>query len=278
VLDLAQLEILKIVIIVTERANCLCIYHDLDADPFNNIFEILKRINSMKIAIMQPYFFPYIGYFQLVNAVDKFIFYDDVAFIKQGWINRNRILLNGKDHLITLKLDGASSFKLINEIEIIQKNGTLLKTIIQAYSKAPFFNEFVPLVQEVFDAMNKLSSISKIAEFSVKKVSEYLNLSTIFETSSDVYSTSKLLRKEERIFAICKRNNADTYINPDGGKELYDKRSFRKEGITLFFIKNQISEYTQFKNYFIPGLSIIDVMMFNPPNLVREMICRYELV
>jgi WbqC-like protein family len=231
----------------------------------------------MKVAIMQPYFFPYIGYFQLVNAVDKFVFYDDVTFIKQGWINRNRILLNDKEHLITLKLDGASSYRLINEIAVSQKNDNLIKTIIQAYSKAPFFNEVIPLIQDVFTEMNYLNKISKIAEISVKKVSEYLNLCGVFETSSEVYSATKLLRKEERLIAICKENNADSYINPSGGKDLYNKNSFRKEGINLFFIKNQITGYKQFRNDFIPGLSIIDVMMFNSPDLVREMVCQYEL-
>jgi len=231
----------------------------------------------MKVAIMQPYLFPYIGYFQLVNAVDKFIFYDDVTFIKQGWINRNRILLDDKEHLITIRLNGASSNRLINEIAVSQKNDNLIKTIIQAYSKAPFFNETIPLIQNVFTEMKCLNKISKIAEISVKMVSEYLNLNTIFETSSEVYTATKHLKKEERLIAICKKNNADTYINPSGGKDLYNKSSFSKEGINLLFIKNHITGYKQFKNAFIPGLSIIDVTMFNSHNQLREMVCQYEL-
>jgi hypothetical protein len=231
----------------------------------------------MKVAIMQPYLFPYIGYFQLVNAVEKFIFYDDVNFIKQGWINRNRILVDNKPHLLTLKLNGASSYRLINEIAVVQKNDDLLKTIIQAYSKAPFFNEVIPIIQEVFTAMNSLNKISEIAEISVTIVSEYLNLKTIFETSSEVYALTKKFTREERLIEICKENNADAYINPSGGKELYNKDNFRKEGINLHFIKNHITGYKQFKNAFIPGLSIIDVLMFNSRNQVREMVCQYEL-
>jgi WbqC-like protein family len=231
----------------------------------------------MKIAIMQPYFFPYIGYFQLVYAVDKFVFYDDVTFIKQGWINRNRVLLKNSDHYITLRLNGASSNKLINEINAIPTNDKLIKTIAQAYFNAPFFKEVFPLIENTFSIMNELRSISRIAESTVKKISEYLNLTTIFETSSELYSKTKSLGREERLIEICLRNAADTYINPFGGKELYNRDRFKNEGINLLFIKNQLPVYTQFKNEFIPGLSIIDVMMFNSTEKVREMLCQYEL-
>lgn len=231
----------------------------------------------MKLAIMQPYFFPYIGYFQLIDAVDKFIFYDDVTFIKQGWINRNRILLNNKDHLITLKLKNSSSNKLISEIEICKDNHSLIKTLVQAYSKAPFFNEVMKLIQDVFHSIDELKTISEIAEISVKKVSWYLNLETTFETSSEIYPETQYLRKEERLIAICKINNAGTYINPSGGKILYDKKIFEHEGIELFFIKNHIPVYRQFQGEFIPGLSIIDILMFNPPDVIRAMIQKYEL-
>jgi len=227
---------------------------------------------------MQPYFFPYIGYFQLINTVDKFVFYDDVTFIKQGWINRNRILLNGKDYLITLKLNGSSSFKLIHEIEVFKQNGNLIKTIIQAYSKAPFFNEVIILIQEVFATFNELKSISKIAEISVKKVSQYLNLTTVFESSSEVYSMTKNLRKDDRLISICKKNEADTYINPSGGRDIYDKNIFSEKGIRLFFINNHITSYNQFNNVFVPGLSIIDVMMFNSKEKISEMLNQYELI
>ena len=70
----------------------------------------------MKLAIMQPYLFPYLGYFQLIAAVDKFVFYDDVNFIKNGWINRNRLLISGKVNYITIPLSGASSFLKINQV------------------------------------------------------------------------------------------------------------------------------------------------------------------
>jgi hypothetical protein len=226
---------------------------------------------------MQPYFLPYIGYFQLINAVDKFIFYDDVSFINKGWINRNRILLNGKDHLFTIALKSASQNKLINQIEICKQNNKIVKTIKQAYSKAPYFKDVFTLIQQVFDKMNETKSISKIAEISVKMVSNYLNLSTFFITSSEKYSYTQNLYREKRLIDICQENGANIYINSSSGKILYNHESFKENGIKLFFIKNNINTYKQFNNDFIPRLSIIDVMMFNDKKTITEFLNNYEI-
>ncbi len=232
----------------------------------------------MKIGIMQPYFFPYIGYFQLINAVDKFIFYDDVNFIKNGWVNRNRVLMNGKDVYFTVKLRNASPNRLINEIEIHPGNEKLIKTITQAYSRAPYFNEVISLIQSVLETMDEIKNISEIAALSVKKVSEYLDLRINFETSSRQYGHTKKLKSAERIIMICRETGADKYINAYGGRELYNRDEFRDRGIGLFFIKNSISTYKQRENDFVAGLSIIDVMMFNPKNEIRKMLNEYELI
>lgn len=232
----------------------------------------------MRLAIMQPYFFPYIGYFQLIKSIEKFIFYDDVAYIKQGWINRNKILLNGQEHLFTLKLNGSSSYKPINEIKLYNQNEKVLKTIIQAYSKAPLFEEVFPLIHDVFAETNESMSISKIAEKSIKKVSQYLNLEAVYESSSEVYSFTKNLKKEDRLIAICKVNDAKIYINSIGGSTLYDKKTFSKNGINLLFIKNTFPKYKQFNNNFISGLSIIDVMMFNSKEKISSMLNQFELI
>lgn len=109
----------------------------------------------MKLAIMQPYFFPYIGYFQLIHAVDKFIILDDVNYINRGWINRNKIIINGEAKWFTLSLDKASQNKLIKEINISSKDvfhEKLLKTLKIFYGKAPYFNQ-------VYDLLNKLFKI-----------------------------------------------------------------------------------------------------------------------
>jgi len=232
----------------------------------------------MKIAVMQPYLFPYLGYFQLINAVDKFIFYDDVNYIKQGWINRNRILMNGKDNMFTISLKDASSFKLINEIEMNRGNEKLVKTITQAYSKAPYFNDVFPLIGKIFDEANEIKKISTIAQLSVVRVFEYLGITRIFEVSSQVYSHTKHLGRAERLMAICKENGADTYINSYGGQELYSKSEFYEKGIALHFIKNNLPVYKQFKDDFVPGLSIIDVLMFNSKDEIKEMLNHYELI
>lgn len=140
-----------------------------------------------KTAIMQPYFFPYIGYWQLINAVDEFLIYDDVNYIKGGWINRNNILLNSQKHLITLPLEGSSSFVHINQIRTVdnkKNNEKLLKTIEQAYKKAPYFNDIAPIIQEtIFHPSDK---ITDVIFYSIRRVSEYLGIKTKFILSSSL--------------------------------------------------------------------------------------------
>lgn len=230
----------------------------------------------MKLAIMQPYFFPYIGYFQLVNAVDKFVFYDDVSFINRGWINRNRIIINSEVNYITVNLLGASQNKLINEIGIIDNREKLKKTILLAYRKAPLFEQFWPIIEDVFNY--KTETISELAAFSVIKTFEYLGVTTVFEFSSQKYADTSNLRKDERLIEICKRNNATEYINPIGGTELYEKAQFSGHGINLHFLRTNPIQYRQFGEVFIPNLSIIDLVMFNPIEQIQEMLDNFELI
>ncbi len=232
----------------------------------------------MKLAIMQPYLFPYIGYFQMVNAVDKFVFYDDVNFIKGGWINRNRILAADKPLYINVLLNGASPYKLIKDITVnVKRINKTIKTISQYYSKAPFYNEVIDLINNILLNIKTGDYISKIAGQSIIEVSRFLNIETTFEYSSEHYDDSKGMEKAERLIEICKRNNADTYINAYGGIELYSKDYFNKKGINLFFIQSQSIEYKQFNNEFIPFLSIIDVLMFNSKEKTQDYLNKYEL-
>ena len=230
----------------------------------------------MKLAVMQPYFFPYIGYFQLIRAVDKFVFYDDVNFIKKGWINRNRILLNNQAAYITVQLKGASQFKQINCVEFTDNRGKLKKTIEQAYKKAPHFNSVWPVINDCLDL--KTNFISELAIHSVVQVSNYLNLNTLFETSSIHYPGTKNLKRAERLKEICRNNNASQYINPIGGTELYGKDDFTPIGVDLYFIKSKDTRYAQYLNEFVPGLSIIDVMMFNSVVAIKSLLNNYELI
>jgi len=230
----------------------------------------------MKLGIMQPYFLPYIGYFQLVKAADKFIFYDDVNYIKNGWINRNRILLKGEAHYITVNQKGASPNKHINEIEIIDNRNKLRKTIISAYNKAPYFKDAWPLIEKIIEFQT--NKISELAEYSVIQTCKYLGINTKFEFSSKDYRQTSNLKLEKRLIAICNINKASEYINPIGGIELYEKKTFFKEGINLSFLKTGSITYRQFNNAFIENLSIIDVIMFNSKERINPMLDCFNLL
>lgn len=232
----------------------------------------------MKLAIMQPYLFPYLGYFQLIHAVDTFVFYDDVNFIKRGWINRNQILIDNKAALFTVPLKKPSQNKLINEIETAIDEKWLtqfFKTIEQNYKNAPYFKETFQLLKRVFE--KKQAKISSIAIDCVLQISKYLKLNTQFEVSSIAYPDSDDFSKAERLIAICKEKGYNHYINPSGGKELYQKNTFKKEGITLSFIENELLPYKQFENEFVNGLSIIDVLMFNTREETMKLMSQYSL-
>lgn len=224
---------------------------------------------------MQPYLFPYIGYFQLINAVDKFVVYDDVSYINRGWINRNNILVNNKKHLFTVVLDHSSPHKLINETTIKDNFVDLLKTIRFSYIKAPYFQKIFSLLEGILTYQNR--SLSHFIANSLITISNYLDIKTEFFISSAVDKDNSLKGKD-KIFHICKILGAKKYLNAIGGIELYDKSDFAANNIELSFLSTKPIIYKQFNNEFIPMLSIIDVMMFNPQDKIREMLNAYELV
>ncbi len=232
----------------------------------------------MKVAIMQPYFLPYIGYFQLISAVDKFIIYDDVNFINRGWINRNNILINGKAGLISVPLNCASQNKRIKDIAPVSNQkwkNTLLKTIEQNYKKAPHFDMVYPMLMKVINT--NACTISEFNYQGIKAVCTYLGISTTLIPSSELYANSEL-KGQYRILDICQKEKANHYINPTGGMELYNQEAFRKEGISLSFIKSELPRYNQFKDEFTPALSIIDVLMFCDVNFIStEQLNKYKL-
>lgn len=231
----------------------------------------------MKIGIMQPYFFPYIGYWQLMNAVDKYVIYDDVNYIKGGWINRNQILMSGKPNIINLKMNGASSNKLINEVSVdnnsIWKN-KLLKTIEYSYKKAPYFEVVFPIIKDIifYDEINLAINLAN----SIKRIAEYLDIKTEFILSSNIEKDNNL-KGQDKIIEICKILNASEYYNAIGGLELYSTENFESNGIELRFLRTEFIEYEQFSNEFISNLSIIDVLMFNSKDKVKEMLGKYTL-
>lgn len=230
----------------------------------------------MKLGIMQPYFFPYIGYWQLINLVDKYVIYDDVNYIKGGWINRNKILINGEATFLNLYLSLASPNKKINEIEIDSgiRNQKNLKRIAMAYKKAPYYEETYPLLEELLTS--KETNLAKLNGKIIKEISNYLSMNTEFVYSSEIEKNGQL-KGQDKIIDICKRQGASDYYNAIGGKALYDQKSFRSEGIRLHFLKTKEIRYKQFDSDFVPNLSIIDLLMFNGREGTKELLKCYTL-
>ena len=237
----------------------------------------------MTLAIMQPYFLPYIGYMQLMNAVDTFVLYDDVAFINRGWINRNRLLINGQEYLFTVPLKDASQNKRINEVRLADDpkwRSKLLKTVEQGYRKAPYYGTAMPLTEKIVNFAT--DSIADLVHNSLVELNQYLGLTTRLVASSSVYENSHL-KAQERILDICRQEGATRYINPIGGIELYDKPTFAQAGIELNFIQAKRVDYPQFNRIggpdtFIPWLSVLDALMFCDVPTVRAMLGEYELI
>lgn len=234
----------------------------------------------MKLAIMQPYLFPYIGYFQLLNLVDTFIIYDDVQFIKGGWINRNNLLISGKKKLFGFSLKKSSTFSNIcdREFDIYKfekEKSKLLKSIQQSYVKAPLYYEVYDLVKRIFD--KKDINVVDFIESSLVIIMDYLGVKTQLIRSSNI-DFNKELKSQERVLELCNKLDATNYINPIGGIKLYHKKDFLDKNIELSFIETSDIEYKQFSDDFIPFLSIVDIMMFNTVDEISSLLNKYELV
>ncbi|MEJ2491637.1 MAG: WbqC family protein [Desulfuromonadales bacterium] len=229
----------------------------------------------MNLAVMQPYLFPYIGYFQLICASDLFLLYDDVSYIKQSYINRNSILMNGQLLRFTVPVPGASSNKTINQLSYSKDVRKVIETISQSYSKAPYYGETFPMISEILKDEER--SISDLCLKSYSMIFSYLDLKKKFLKTSDlVYKRD--LPAEDRIIELCKKFEADCYINSHGGAFLYSKENFMDADINLLFLKPEFHAYKQMSREFVPGLSIIDCLMNCAPSEVRFLFSKYELV
>lgn len=233
---------------------------------------------TLSLGIMQPYFLPYIGYFQLIGAVDEFLIYDNIKYTKKGWINRNRFLLNGKDAFFTLPLLKASDDLDVVERDLAEafNRGKLLNQLRGAYAKAPQFSSVFPLLERIVGYPD--DNLFRYIHHSVTEICVYIGIETPILISSTV-DIDHSLKAQDKVLALCKARGAGTYINPIGGMELYGRDAFSAEGIDLKFHKASPFVYTQFGNEFAPWLSIVDVLMFNPLDRVRDAVFnRYELV
>ncbi len=228
----------------------------------------------MILGIMQPYFMPYIGYFQLMKAVDKYIVYDDVNYIKGGWVSRNNILVNGEKRMFTITLNAASPNKLFNEIVIGDNFKKLMKTLQLNYSKAPYFNAGMALMEKIISYPDK--QLSLFIANSFKEILDYLSIDTEILISSGIHKNN-LLKGKDKVLHICELLKADTYYNAIGGQELYNKEEFKKHGINLFFLETQIIKYPQQAKEFVPYLSFIDVLMNNSKEEINLLLDSYIL-
>ena len=229
----------------------------------------------MTLGIMQPYFMPYIGYWQLMAAVDMYVVYDDVNYIKGGWVARNNILLNGQKHMFTITLNCASPNKLFNEITIKDDFKKFSRLIESAYRKAPYYAEVRALLDKICNYEDK--SLGAFMMHSFQVVLDYLEIDTKLVLSSTIEKDNDL-RGKDKVKHICHLLGADTYYNAIGGQELYDKVDFKAGGIDLYFVQTNLTPYAQLGNEFVPGLSMIDVLMHNDKENVIKILKNYSLI
>lgn len=234
---------------------------------------------AKRVAIMQPYFLPYIGYFQLINSVDEFIIYDNIQYTKKGWINRNRILVNGKDQLITIPLKKDSDYLDVVQRELSESwerdRIKMLNTIKSAYGKAPYYTDAIELI---FKCLNQEEgNLFKFIYNSIVTLNDYLEIKTPIVVSSTI-DIDHTLTSQDKVIALCKNQNTDVYINTIGGVELYDKVVFKQSDIELKFIKTNAINYRQFRGDFVPWLSILDIIMFNSKQTINDFLKNYTLL
>lgn len=231
----------------------------------------------MKLAIMQPYFLPYAGYFQLLAAADTFVVYDEIKYTKKGWINRNRRLQDGADVVFSLPLKkGSDSLDVVErELAADFDPAKLLGQFRASYAAAPQFAQVWPLLERILHYEDR--NLFRYVHHSIAEVAAYLGLETPLRTSSTV-EVEPGLKAQDRVIALCRAMGADTYINPPGGTDLYDREEFLRHGIALRFLQPEPFEYAQYGDPFVPWLSIVDVLMFNSLPAVRDYVqSGYEL-
>jgi len=228
------------------------------------------------IAIMQPYFFPYIGYWQLISLSKIFVLYNDVNYIKKGWINRNYVLINGDKCLFNIPVINASQNRLICNHQIVQEvswKKKLLRKIELSYSKAPYFSRTMPLVEQV--VCNNETNLAEYIFYSIETISKFLSLDCKFVRSESFGNEN--LSGYERILDICRKSGEYRYTNPIGGRHLYSGDKFISEGVEIQFLEAKDISYRQFSGAFVPNLSILDVMMFNSKDQLRSLLSQYEV-
>jgi hypothetical protein len=232
----------------------------------------------MQVAIMQPYFLPYVGYYQLIAAADVFVVYDNIKYTKKGWINRNRFLLNDQEALFSLSLKKASDACTVVERELspdFDREG-LLRQLLSAYVHAPYYESTRPMLREIIG--HPENNLFRYIHHSLVKTCAHIGIDTEIRISSEI-DIDHDLKGQSKVLALCQASGASMYLNAIGGTELYERKIFKDRGIELKFIKSKPFDYPQFSAPFVPWLSIIDVLMFNPLDVVRTCLAHnYDLI
>ncbi|RAH36587.1 WbqC family protein [Halomonas sp. SL1] len=228
----------------------------------------------MKLAVMQPYLFPYIGYFQLIHAADLFLIYDDTSFIKQGYINRNSMLTANGPARFTVPVPGASSNKKISDLKFSPDVKKFTRSLEQNYSKTRHFPTIFPIIREIIESKDR--SIASVCQKSYQAIFSHLGIEKHCIKTSEL-DYDRTASAQDRLVALCQKFGADCYINAPGGRSLYDKRDFLEQDIELKFIDPLPVEYQQANSPFVPNLSIIDVLMNCSPREVVSIIKHYEV-
>ncbi|MFN0186053.1 MAG: WbqC family protein [Aquabacterium sp.] len=233
----------------------------------------------MRLAIMQPYFLPYIGYWQLMHAVDRFILYDDVQYIQRGWVNRNRILVNGHEVMLTVPLQAGSRRGQITSRQLSDETpwrAKLVQTVSEAYRRQPGHAEVMPSLQTWLG--DGATGVADYLSHLITGMAGLLGLPCEIVRSSERHASTQDLKGQERILEICRREGAMTYVNPPGGMALYREAAFAAQGCNLRFLVPQQVPYAQrAASAFVPWLSIVDVLMACGVAGTRAMLNRYDL-
>jgi hypothetical protein len=231
----------------------------------------------MTVAIFQPYFLPYIGYWQLLAMVDCFVVYDNIEYTKKGWINRNRFLQGGADAYFTVPIKKASDFLTVAERQLADDfdRDKLLRALAASYRKAPQFDLVYPLVERIVRA--PLGNLFAYVHHSLVEVARFLEIATPLVLSSTM-AIDHTLKSEQKVLAICQALGADRYLNPIAGQALYSQAAFAAVSIRLDFVQPRPIVYPQFGGPFVPNLSILDVLMFNAKPAVRAMLSEVDVI
>lgn len=233
----------------------------------------------MTLAIMQPYLFPYIGYWQLIANSDEFVFFDIVQYHKRSWMNRNRILHPNKTKEFQYFLIPITKHKkgtLIKDVVLSNnekwKENILGKLTVYKELKAPYYDDTIELIKSIFT--KEYETFLSLSIESIKMICSYLDIELKYKIASDLnFDRSKIESPDDWALAISKDQKATSYLNPYGGYKIFDEDKYKSNGISLRFIKPNLTPYKQsWRENFTPGLSIIDIMMFNSKDKIKELL------